>query len=616
MAAQFSTILTATGRAKLASAMAVNTPLSLTKMAVGSGEREGYYIPTEDQQQLKTERWRGNINSLQVDRDDPKRLVAELIIPLEVGGFTIREVGLFDEFDALIAVGNFPDSYKPTLQAGSNKQLYVRMVLAVSNTAAVNLLIDSSIALASREYVDQVMFDHLKDPNPHPMYVRQAKGNDIWLNWVGRTGQPPWLFGGLVPGDCGVYDPANFHVSHSDTSTSAESAYHANSATIAESANHATYAWKSDVAEYANTAAYSYASGTIHNGQDYASFKWIDRGDQTIYLWGSDDSSEVRLVKTADLRVSYAKTAESAERSYYAQNANTANIAARITNGTELMAFYWHDPGGQTGYVWGSDDAGSARLSATSNLSVGHARTAKSAESAYWASSSVSSERWNGLPLRFDENPNEVPYYVLGVKAGVFEGTLFTLGDLLRSKEDRFPPGTRIPFAQNWAPTGWFTVQDDSTNNRMLKVVHGGGGDTGGYHDPVVNNVVPAHTHWFRTGHVSNDHTHGIGDPGHSHGVYDPGHDHQFGLPTSSDYYTGYGANYVYTVGPPRQFVNGMTGRKIGSTQTGIGIIGNTTGIWTGGISSNHTHDGATDNGSSQTNWEPRYINLIICQKQ
>ncbi len=154
MANEFFTILTATGRNKLANATATATPLSLTQMAVGDGDNGAYYSPTEAQTALKHEVWRGAINHLAVDANNPNWIVAELVIPDDVGGFYIREVGLFDSAGAMIAVGKFPESYKPTLAAGSNKQLYVRMILEVANTTAVTLLVDPSVVLATRQYCD------------------------------------------------------------------------------------------------------------------------------------------------------------------------------------------------------------------------------------------------------------------------------------------------------------------------------------------------------------------------------------------------------------------------------------------------------------------------------
>lgn len=154
MANEFFTILTAVGMDKLAAAQVSGTMLQLTQMAVGDGDNGGYYNPTEAQATLKHEVWRGAINHLAVDANNPNWIVAELVIPDTVGGFYIREVGLLDATGALIAVGKFPESYKPTLATGSNKQLHVRMILEVSNASAVTLQVDPSVVLATRKYCD------------------------------------------------------------------------------------------------------------------------------------------------------------------------------------------------------------------------------------------------------------------------------------------------------------------------------------------------------------------------------------------------------------------------------------------------------------------------------
>lgn len=154
MANEFFTILTSVGRNKLANATATGTPLVMTQMAVGDGDNGAYYNPTEAQPALKHEVWRGTINHLYVDPNNANWIVAELVIPDDVGGWYLREVGLFDDAGAMIAVGKFPESYKPTLAAGSNKQLYVRMILEVSNTSSVTLQVDPSVVLATRQYCD------------------------------------------------------------------------------------------------------------------------------------------------------------------------------------------------------------------------------------------------------------------------------------------------------------------------------------------------------------------------------------------------------------------------------------------------------------------------------
>jgi hypothetical protein len=168
-----------------------------------------------------------------------------------------------------------------------------------------------------------------------------------------------------------------------------------------------------------------------------------------------------------------------------------------------------------------------------------------------------------------------------------------TMANSLAGKERKFDAGTRLPFAQWGAPTGWTTVNDDSTNNRMLRVINGNGGGAGGSHDPVYNNVVPSHTHGFTTGGESNDHSHNVYDPGHTHG----------------------GGNLV---GGLSQYLSGASYIEEGrgapdSPRTWIETA--YTGISLSGINQGHVHYGTTDNGSSQTAWQPRYINMIICQK-
>ena len=196
----------------------------------------------------------------------------------------------------------------------------------------------------------------------------------------------------------------------------------------------------------------------------------------------------------------------------------------------------------------------------------------------------------------------------------------------------QFAAGTRLVFAQAAAPVGWTQDTSDAANNRMLRVITGAGGGVAGSHDPTYCNVVAAHTHGFSTGYPSADHTHytttggasgdhshGIGDPGHAHGVYDPGHSHTYTRRPNSHTVGGGGSYWSGIAEDSPQTSHGGTGISIYGAGTGIWTGGRNAdhvhGGWSGGISSNHTHAGSTDNGSSQTNWTPRYVNLIICTK-
>ncbi|EAB6240874.1 phage tail protein [Salmonella enterica subsp. enterica serovar Stanley] len=183
MSAKFYTLLTDIGAAKLASAAALGVPLKITHMAVGSG---GGALPTPNAQQtaLVAEERRAALNMLYIDPQNSSQIIAEQVIPETEGGWWIREVGLFDETGALIAVGNCPESYKPQLTEGSGRTQTVRMVLITSSTDNITLKIDPAVVLATRKYVDDkalelkvyvddLMAKHLAAPDPHSQYAQK-----------------------------------------------------------------------------------------------------------------------------------------------------------------------------------------------------------------------------------------------------------------------------------------------------------------------------------------------------------------------------------------------------------------------------------------------------------
>ncbi|MEJ5072406.1 phage tail protein [Enterobacter ludwigii] len=181
MSAKFYTLLTDIGAAKLASAAALGVPLKITKMAVGDG---GGVLPTPSAQQtgLIAEKRRADLNMLYIDPQNSSQIIAEQVIPETEGGWWIREVGLFDETGALIAVGNCPESYKPQLAEGSGRTQTVRMVLIASSTDNITLKIDPAVVLATRKYVDDKVLElrvyvddqmakHIAAVDPHTQYA-------------------------------------------------------------------------------------------------------------------------------------------------------------------------------------------------------------------------------------------------------------------------------------------------------------------------------------------------------------------------------------------------------------------------------------------------------------
>ena len=171
---EFYTLLTNRGMAKIASALADKKQLHLQKMAVGDGGGQ-YYEPTASQTKLRHEVWRGDLNTLTVAPNNPSWLIAELVLPENIGGWYIREVGVFDTDGELIAIGKFPESYKPLLPGGCGKQVCIRLIMEVSNTTAVTLTVDPSIVLATRDYVDSQLDEHEHSTN-HPDATLTQKG--------------------------------------------------------------------------------------------------------------------------------------------------------------------------------------------------------------------------------------------------------------------------------------------------------------------------------------------------------------------------------------------------------------------------------------------------------
>lgn len=155
MAEKFYTILTNIGKASVANASALGTKVDFKFMALGDGNGE-YYNPTEIQTQLVNEVYRSQINNIQLDTENANWITLSMVIPSNVGGFTVREVGVFDTDSNLIAIGKYPETYKPVIADGSSKDLTINMILEVSNTSVVNLKIDPSVILATKKYVDNL----------------------------------------------------------------------------------------------------------------------------------------------------------------------------------------------------------------------------------------------------------------------------------------------------------------------------------------------------------------------------------------------------------------------------------------------------------------------------
>lgn len=174
MATKYLALLTNIGAAKLAKATALGTKVEITQLAVGDGNG---VLPTPNPAQtaLVHELRRAPLNMLTVDPANASQIIAEQVIPEDVGGWWIREIGLFDKDGDMVAIANCAETYKPQLQEGSGRVQVIRVILIVSSTEAVTLKIDPAVVLATRQYVDSQMRAHEQSRN-HPDASTTEKG--------------------------------------------------------------------------------------------------------------------------------------------------------------------------------------------------------------------------------------------------------------------------------------------------------------------------------------------------------------------------------------------------------------------------------------------------------
>lgn len=177
---KFKTVTTNLGRNAVAMAHATGTSIKLTHMAVGDGSGQSIE-PNSAMTKLVHEVYRGQINDIVINKDVEGEFTAELLIPQIVGGFFIREVGLFFEDGTMFAIGNTPLTEKTDLQSGAATDLLVRMIIRVLDAGTIEIFIDPAQVLATREFVERMFDEHDSDPNAHEEIVEKLKA-DIALS--------------------------------------------------------------------------------------------------------------------------------------------------------------------------------------------------------------------------------------------------------------------------------------------------------------------------------------------------------------------------------------------------------------------------------------------------
>ncbi|MCY0772561.1 phage tail protein [Enterobacter cloacae complex sp. 2022EL-00788] len=227
MTVKYKTVITKAGAEKLAAATVPNAKkVNFTAMAVGDG---GGALPVPDASKTKlvNEVWRHALNKISQDKKNKNYVVAELLIPPEVGGFWMREMGLYDDTGTLIAIGNMAESYKPALAEGSGRAQTVRMVIMVSDIASVELTIDTSTVMATQDYVDGKLTEH-EQSRRHPDATLTAKGFTQLSSAVDSTSE---VLAATPKAVKAAYDLANGKYTAGDATTARKGIVQLSSAT-------------------------------------------------------------------------------------------------------------------------------------------------------------------------------------------------------------------------------------------------------------------------------------------------------------------------------------------------------------------------------------------------
>ena len=182
---KFYSLITTAGLERLADAAVSGEPVGFALMAVGDGNGQ-LPIPYREQSGLVSEVYRSALNGLKITDAAANVIEAEMLIPPQVGGFTMREAALYDEDGVCLAVANMPETYKPLLAEGSGRFSVIRIQLAVASTEDVQLLNDPGVVVATvedvikvgsetRDYTDNQLSEHAKSRN-HPDATLEEKG--------------------------------------------------------------------------------------------------------------------------------------------------------------------------------------------------------------------------------------------------------------------------------------------------------------------------------------------------------------------------------------------------------------------------------------------------------
>jgi len=180
--------LTAVGAAKVAAAQAGGPPVNLTHIAIGDGNGNQVGEPTGNETSLAREVFRDQISAIYMNPNDNTMFMVEGLVSSAVGGFSVREVGIIDQDGQMFAYGNFPETYKPVATEGSTRDMVIVAAVKVASASVVNLVIDSSVVAATRQWVlSTITTAYLIPGGLTNQLLAKASNADGHFKWIDIT---------------------------------------------------------------------------------------------------------------------------------------------------------------------------------------------------------------------------------------------------------------------------------------------------------------------------------------------------------------------------------------------------------------------------------------------
>ncbi|ECU2711680.1 hypothetical protein DU663_20010 [Salmonella enterica subsp. enterica serovar Agbeni] len=445
MSTKFKTVITTAGAAKLAAAtMPGGKKINLNVMAVGDG---GGKLPDPDagQTQLVNEVWRYTLNKISQDNRYSNYIVAELVIPPEVGGFWMRELGLYDDEGTLIAVANMAESYKPELAEGSGRAQTCRMVIIVSSVESVALSIDSTMVMATQDYVDDRLAEHEKSRR-HPDATLKEKGFTQLSN---ATDSESETLAATPKAVKAAYDLADGKYTAQDATTTRKGIVQLSNATDSTSETLAATpkAVKTAMDNANGRMAKNSNGGDIHDKKQFArtigavTSTTISLGESgwfkiaTVVMPQETSTAVIKLYGGSGYNVGAFETAAISELVLRAGNRSPVGIIAtlwkRSPNGIRECA--WINTSGDTYDIY---------------INIG--------QYAYWL---IAQYDYTG---NADVVIHTTPEYSATQPASSTNGKTYTLYNSLMPPPDSYPVGAAIAWPSDATPAGYAMMQGQS----------------------------------------------------------------------------------------------------------------------------------------------------------